>query len=384
MRKIMKLIQCGGAVSAVLALAGCGLTDVGGPAAPSTGPPVTITQEAAPSALVAVLPGPAFGSALSGLVNATARPLEDLTVLRAGTPPQTVLSSAAPPPPVVVVAGRPTAPGKGTTSYLSAQYARRLAHWRDTVTAGRQAEAAKARDMLSAWLRSLGLRARTGRLTDPPRPAAGLAAESADAASALAGIEEERGNVFGGRRVIVLYVASLAGRPAAGELAGDTVLVVTSFLPSAAAASAAQADLLAAGAAQAAVVGPEVTGPQLAALVSAGLSQDGTRESVSAPVLFANASAALSPVAVAQLASLLPHLRRAGVTAVINGFASVPGTAEMNYTLSYERASAVAAFFEAHGVPATSLIIVGHGASDLVTSAGSGRNRRVTVVIETS
>ena len=206
-----KIIQWGGVVSVAVALAGCGALDVGGPAAlPSAGPPVTITQEVAPSALVAVLNGRAFGSALSGLVPATARPREDLTVLQAGTPPRSVLSSAAPPPPAVVVAGRPAAPGKGATSYLSAQYASRLKHWRGAVAAGRQAESAKARDAVSAWLRGLGLRARTGRLDDPPGSAGSLAAESADAASALAGLEED-GNVFGGRRVLVLYTANLAG-----------------------------------------------------------------------------------------------------------------------------------------------------------------------------
>jgi len=42
----------------------------------------------------------------------------------------------------------------------------------------------------------------------------------------------------------------------------------------------------------------------------------------------------------------------------------------------------VASFFEARGIPATSLIIVGHGASDLVAAGSSGLNRRVTVVIE--
>ena len=380
-----KIIQWGGVVSVAVALAGCGPLDVGGPAAaPSAGPPVTITEDVAPSALLTVLDGPAAGSALSGLVNATARPWENLTVLQAGAPPRVVLSSAAPSPPAVVVAGRPAAPGKGATSYLSAQYAGRLKHWRGVVAAGRRAEATRARDAVSAWLRGLGLPARTGRLADPPGSAGSLAAESADAASALAGLEEEDGNVFGGRRVLVLYTGDLAGRPPAGELTGDTVLVVTPFLPTAAAASAAQADLLTAGAAQAAVVGPEVTGAQLAALVSAGLSQGGRHDSVSAPVLFANASAALSPRAVAQLTVLLPRLRGAGVTAVINGFASAPGTAEMNYALSYERASAVAAFFEARGVRAASLIIVGHGAGDPVISGGSGLNRRVTVVIETS
>jgi outer membrane protein OmpA-like peptidoglycan-associated protein len=99
-------------------------------------------------------------------------------------------------------------------------------------------------------------------------------------------------------------------------------------------------------------------------------------------VLFANDGAALSPSAVAQLNPLLPQLRGAGVTAVINGFASTPGTALANYALSYGRASMVGSFFESHGVPASALIIVGHGASDLIAGGSSGANRRVTVVIE--
>lgn len=380
-----KIIKSGAMVGVAVVVAGCAPLGIGGPAArPSAGPPVTITGQAAPSALVAVLNGDASGSSFSGLVTATARPREDLTVLQAGTPPRSVLSSAAPAPAVVTVAGRPAAPGKGATSYLLAQYASRLKHWRAAVATGRQAEAARTRDALSGWLRGLGLRDRAGRLADPPAPASSLAAESTAAASALAGLEEEAGNVFGRRRVLVLYTSNLVGRPPAGQLAGDTVLVVTPFLPTAAAASAAQADLLAAGAAEAAVVGPEVTRSQLAALVAATLSQGARHDFVSAPVLFANASAALSPKTAAQLTALLPRLRRAGVTAVINGFASATGGAEMNYTLSYRRAAAVAAFFQARAVPATSLIIVGHGAGDPVASGGSSLNRRVTVVVESA
>ena len=380
-----KMIRSGGMVGVAIVVAGCAPLGIGGPAArPSTGAPVAITGQAAPSALVAVLNGDASGSSLAGLVTATARPREDLTVLQAGTPPRSVLSSTAPAPPVVTVAGRPAAPGKGATSYQFAQYANRLKRWRAAVTTGRQAEVARTRDTLSGWLRGLGLRARAGRLADPPAPASGLAAEAAAAVSALTGLEEEAGNVFGSRRVLVLYTSNLAGRPPAGQLDGDTVLVVTPFLPTAAAASAAQADLLASGAAEAAVVGPEVTGAQLAALVSATLSQGARHDFVSGPVLFANASAALSSKTVAQLTALLPRLRRAGVTAVINGFASTPGSAEMNYTLSYRRAAAVAAFFQAHDVPAASLIIVGHGAVDPIASGGSGLNRRVTVVIEST
>jgi outer membrane protein OmpA-like peptidoglycan-associated protein len=379
---VRKIIQRVGTAGLAFALAGCGLLGAPGTAtAPAAGPSVSITQDAPPSALIAVLGSAASGPAISGLVNATARSSEELTVLQAGAPAKIVLSSASPAPTTVVVPGKPTAPRGDQTSYQAAQYANRLKHWRGEVTVSKNAEATHVRDSLATWLRGLSLPAKISQLADPPGPTASLAAESA-AASALAGLAEEHGNIFGSRRVVLLYTDDLATRPPAGELAGDTVFVITRSLPSAAAASAAQVNLLAAGAAQAAVVGPEVTGSQLAALVSAGLGQGGIRESSSAPVLFANDSAVLSPSAVAQLTSLLPQLREAGVTAVINGFASTPGTALANYALSYGRASMVGSFFESHGVPASALIIVGHGASDLIAGGSSGANRRVTVVIE--
>ena len=378
-----KIIQCVSTAGLALTLAGCGLLGAPGTAAaPAAGPSVSISQDMPPSALVAVLESAASGPAISALVNATVRSSEELTVLRAESPPKIILSSASPPPATVVVPGKPTAPRGDQTSYQAAQYANRLKHWRGEVTAGKNAEAAQVRDSLAAWLRGLSLAAKIGQLTDPSGPAASLVTESAAAASALAGLAEEHGNVFGSRRVVLLYTDDLASRPPAGELSGDTVVVITRSLPSVAAASAAQVNLLAAGAAQAAVVGPEVTGPQLAALVSADLGQGGIHESASAPVLFANNSAALSPSAVAQLTLLLPQLREPGVTAVINGFASTPGTALANYTLSFDRAAMVASFFESHGIPASALIIAGHGASDLISAGNSGANRRVTVVIE--
>jgi outer membrane protein OmpA-like peptidoglycan-associated protein len=380
---VRKIIQRIGTAGLAFALAGCGLLGAPGAAtAPTAGPSVSITQDAEPSALIAVLGSAASGPAISGLVNATARSSEELTVLQAGAPAKIVLSSASPAPTTVVVPGKPAAPHGTQTSYQAAQYASRLKHWRGEVTAGRNAEAAQVRGSLTAWLRGLSLPAKIGQLADPSGPTASLAAESAAAASALAGLAEEHGNVFGSRRVVLLFTDDLISRPPTGELSGDTVVVITRSLPSAAAASAAQVNLLAAGAAQAAVVGPEVTGPQLAALVSTDLGQGGIHESASAPVLFANDSAALSPSAVAQLTLLLPQLREAGVTAVINGFASTPGTALANYALSYGRASVVASFFESHGIPASALIIVGHGASDLIGAGSSGANRRVTVVVE--
>jgi outer membrane protein OmpA-like peptidoglycan-associated protein len=370
-------------VAAVTLLAGCGLSNVGGPPdGPATGPPVTITQEVAPSALLAVMADPASASALSGLVASTARPNEDVRILRAGASATTIVASDSPPPSQIVVPGPPLAPSGGQTDYLTAQFAKRLKTWRAKYAADVQADAAQTRVKVSEWLARLGIPQKISRLADPPGDQGTLAAESAIAASALADLEEEVGNIFGGRRVIVLYCENLSGGLPAGELTGDDVVVVTGYLPTAAAASAAQADLLGAGAAQAAVIGPEVTATQLAALIAADLSQGAPGEVVSAPVLFGNDSYALELAAISSLERLLPRLRKPGVTAVINGFASTPGTAEANYILSFERATAVAQFLEANGVPESSLIIVGHGATDLVGSGASGANRRVLVVIQ--
>jgi outer membrane protein OmpA-like peptidoglycan-associated protein len=382
-RIIQRIVRMGSGVGVAVILAGCGLSDVGGPAdAPSAGPPVIVTQNVPPAALLAVTSGPAAGPALSGLVTATARPSEDLTILQAGAPPETVIAAGSPPPPKVVIPGRPVPPAGSQTSYQSARYASRLKRWHGEVAAGQQADARQTGDEISAWLRGLGVGEKTSKLADPQGGADGLAAESAVAASALAGLEEEHGNIFGSRRVIVLYCDDLGGTLPAGELNGDMVLVVSPFLPTVATASAAQAELLNAGAAQAAVLGPEVAAASIAGLVSAGLSQNALRESVSEPVWFANGSAALSPSAVRELTTLLRSVRGAGVTAVINGYASTPGTAVTNYLLSYARAAVVASFFESKGVAQSSLIIVGHGASDLIASGASGLNRRVTVVME--
>jgi outer membrane protein OmpA-like peptidoglycan-associated protein len=82
------------------------------------------------------------------------------------------------------------------------------------------------------------------------------------------------------------------------------------------------------------------------------------------------------------LTPLLALLRRPGVSAVINGYASTPGSARRNYRLSLARAVAVARFFEARGIPAASLLPVGQGASSLAGPGPSGANRRVVITIE--
>jgi outer membrane protein OmpA-like peptidoglycan-associated protein len=378
-----KLIHWAGRIvvaAAATLLAGCNLAN--SPDGPATGPSVTVRQNVPPTALLTVLNGPASGPALSGLVASTARPNEAIRILQAGTPARTIVASDSPAPSAVVLPGQPLAPGGGQTDYQMALYAKREKAWQARRTADLAVGAAKTRANTSAWLAGLDIPQKLSRLADPPVEEGSLAAESAVAASALAGLEEEAGNTFGHHRVIVLFCDDLSGALPAGELTGDDVIVVVSYLPTEAAASTAQVDLLGAGAAQAAVVGSEVTAAQLAGLVSADLSEHGPSDSVSAPVLFGNNSYALNSAAVGSLRQLLPKLRKPGVTAVINGYASTPGTAEANYILSFERATAVARWLEANGVPESALVIVGHGASDVVGPGASGANRRVLVVTE--
>jgi outer membrane protein OmpA-like peptidoglycan-associated protein len=374
------VVACG----AVTVLAGCSLSSVAGPPGRnSTGPKIKITQDVAASALLMVTNGPTAGSALASLVTATARPDEAVRIVQTGTPATTIVAADSPGPVTIVIPGPPVAPAGGQTAFESAQYTRKLKAWHAKRAAAMQAEAAQTREHVSAWLRGLQLGRKIGQLADPPADEGSLAAESAVAASAQAGLAEAAGDAFGSRRVIVLFCGSLDGGLPAGELAGDDVIVVTKYVATAAGTSAAQAALLGAGAAQAAVVGPVETAGQLAGLASAGLSQ-GTRarDSVSAPVLFGNGSYTLGHAAVTALTGLLPRLRERGVMAMISGFASTPGTAEGNYVLSFERATRVAQFFEAHGIAESSLIIVGHGTTDLVGSGAAGANRRVLVVVE--
>ena len=358
---------------------------MGAPGRAANGPAVTITQHVAASELLTVTNGPAAGPTLSRLVTATARPNEDISLLQTGTPGTIIVTADAPAPATVVMSGRPSAPGSGQTAFQAAQSARKVKDWQAKWAAEVHAEAVQSREQVSAWVGGLQIAQKVRQLGDPPADEGSLAAESAVAASAQTSLEQGAGGAFGNRRVVVLFCDSLGGQLPAGELTADDVVAVTTYLPTAADASAAQAALLEAGAAQAAVVGPSVTPGQLDALVSDGLAGEaGGGDSLSGAVLFGNDSYALSAKAVRTLSQLVSRLREPGATAVINGFASTTGTPEGNYLLSYERATAVAHYFESQQIPASSLIIVGHGATDTVGPGDSAANRRVLVVVEES
>jgi outer membrane protein OmpA-like peptidoglycan-associated protein len=361
----------------VIALAGCQLG-----AQPRAVSSLTMTSPAASSALVVVADSDA-GPALSRLVAASARPDEQIDVLGDGAPAPVLVAASAPGPVAVTVSRRPISPGTGATSFQRAEYQRSLDRWQRSVAAAEQAAHSHTRAALAAWSSSLGIEARIGRLPEAGSSAS-LGRESTTAASAVADLGQAAGGTFGGRRVLLLFPRNLGGTVPPGLLTGDDVIVVTSFAPSAAAASSAQAGLLAAGAGAATVLGPEYTAVQLSQAVSLGLSRPMSTDVLSGPALFANDSSTLGSAATRMLMRLVAPLRKPGASAIISGYASTPGSAQANYLLSYARAAAVAAFLQARGVSATSLQVVGHGATGLVAPGSSGANRRVVVVLEGS
>jgi outer membrane protein OmpA-like peptidoglycan-associated protein len=367
-----------GATAVIVVTAGCRAVlgaPVGGLA---TTAPLPLTVRIAPSMLVTVTgPGPA-SQRIRQVITETARPREDLEVLQATERGRALIAATSPAPARMVVPGKPAPPAAGASSFQQGQYQRALTRWRGQVAAAKRAVAARTRAAVAHWVGLLGLRSVLAR--PDATPSGSLTGECSLATNAVSGLVNQAGSRFAGR-VVLLAATSLTGRLAPGELDGDDVIVVTSYLPTAAAASVAQLNLLAAGASFAAILGPEATAAQLDHLVSESLSGRAVSDVVSGRALFANDSAALRPAAARVLAPVLAQLRRPGATAVVNGFASTPGRPRHNQVLSQDRASAVAGYLEARGIPRSSLVVVGHGATNLVTRGSSAENRRVVVVV---
>ena len=336
------------------------------------------TFPAAPSALV-IVAGPGQPAAQLGqLIVRTARPSEDLTIVRTGPGSPAVTASASPAPASVAVPVRPRAPGPDATSYQEAEYRTSLSAWQRDRAEARAEVTHRTRAMVLSWAHEQHIPTahRAGA------SGASLTAEARLAASAMDGLTDQSGQRFGGHRVVVLFPADLRGTPRPGELTGDDVLVIVPFLPGLEAATATQQKLVAAGAIWAAVLGPETTAARVSRLVSDGLTLQLSREVLSGRTLFSNDSARLRPAAAHVLLALVPLLQRPGLTAVVNGYASSPGTARHNQRLSLARASSVVAFLAAQGVPEDKLIPVGHGSRDPVPDGSAASDRRVVVVIE--
>jgi outer membrane protein OmpA-like peptidoglycan-associated protein len=368
------------AAAVTLAAAGCG-PDMFDPARiAAAGQPVVLTEHVSASALVAATGTGSADGPLFQVLAATARPQEYLDIVRAGAGPRAPVASVAPSPATVEIPAKPTPPPGGSTTFQEASYYRQLRRWKEEEAAGQRAVASRTAQASSAWIRPLLTRAAVPTQPDDA-PATSLTAECELATSVLSGLVDQAGVRFSGR-VLVLAVGSLDGAPPAGELDGADVVVLTPFVPDSAAAAAAQQNLIAAGATRAAVLGPEATPAELDQIVTDGLGLRQVTETVSGPALFANDSAVLLPAAARVLAPLVARLEGPEVTAVVNGYASAPGSARHNQQLSQDRAVAVAGYLEAHGVSAAALFVVGHGASNFVAPGSSGDNRRVVVVIE--
>ena len=375
MKKMTRRSRVATAAAAVaVAATGCspGLFDA--PRPPAVGGQVLLTEHVTSSALVAVTAAGLENSTLLQAIGATARPLEHLDVAWAsGT--QALVASSSPAPAIVRIPAKPAPPGRGATSYQEAVYRKAQVHWDGQFTAAQREVASRTAAGTETWIRRQ--LARIGSSSGQ----GSLGADCDVASSVLAGLTDQAGARFGGR-VVLMAVGSLDEIPSGCQLTGADVIVLTPFLPSATDAAAAQENLIAAGAARASVLGPEATLADLDQLVSDGLGRREVSEPLSGPALFANNSAVLLPAAAGMLIPLLPPLRQPGVIAVINGYASAPGDARHNQELSENRAAAVAAFFETHGISAAALLVVGHGATSFVAPGASPDNRRVVVVVE--
>lgn len=362
------------AAAVAVATTGCSPGLFGAPRSPAAGGQVVLTEHVTPSALVAVTAaGPENGTLLQ-VIGATARPLEHLDIASAGGT-RALVASSSPAPAVVRIPAKPAPPASGATSYQEAVYHKAQTRWDGQYAAEQREVASRTAAATDRWVQ--GQLARAGSGSGQGR----LGAECELATSVLAGLADQAGTRFG-ERVVLLAAGSLGDIPSDCQLAGADVIVITPFLPSAAAAAAAQEKLITAGASRASILGPEATPAELGRLVSDGLGQREVPEPLSGPALFGNDSAVLRPAAAGVLTRLLPLLRQPGATAVINGYASAPGDASRNQQLSERRAAAVAAFFEARGVSAAALLVVGHGASNFVAAGASPDNRRVVVVVE--
>jgi outer membrane protein OmpA-like peptidoglycan-associated protein len=362
------------AAAVAVATTGCSPGLFGAPRAPAVGGQVVLTEHVTPSALVAVTAAGPENATLLQVIGATARPLEQLDIASAGGT-QALVTSSSPAPAVVRIPAKPTPSARGATSYQEAVYHKAQVHWDGRYAAAQREVVSRTAASTDTWVR--GQLARVGSGSGQ----GSLGAECEVASSVLAGLADQGGERFGGR-VVLMAVGSLGEIPSGCQLTGADVIVLTPFLPSAADASDAQEKLLAAGAARASVLGPEATPAELGRLVSDGLGRREVSEPLSGPALFGNDSAVLRPAAAGVLTPLLPLLRQPGVIAVINGYASAPGGARHNQQLSENRAVAVAAFFEAHGISAAALLVVGHGATSFVAPGASPDNRRVVVVVE--
>jgi len=116
----------------------------------------------------------------------------------------------------------------------------------------------------------------------------------------------------------------------------------------------------------------------------------GTTVTLSLPgLLFPTGSYALPPVAQRSLARVIQLLtvKYGHGPITVTGYTDNSGSAALNLELSRERATTVAAWLEAHSIPASRITVAWKGEADPVASnatpSGRALNRRVTITVRT-
>jgi outer membrane protein OmpA-like peptidoglycan-associated protein len=337
---------------------------------------ITVRDRVNPWSLT-VVAGGEDAPEVSAMVRDTAQPSEYLDIIAGGRQARVVIASVSPAAPSVVTDDKPGRPPAGSSSYQWSKYREAVNAWAARLAAARRKAASLAEARVTRWFHSLRIPGQLAALPSADKHAGSLVSACSAGASV---ITVNRAQPMDDKqRVLLLFVSNLAGTIPMGELNGDALIVVTGYLPTTAAASAAQIKLIRAGALRATIVGPQESEAQLAMLINADQNLTGRTVVFPDSALFATGSATLRAAARRALRALLPQLRKPGATAVINGYASTSGTRRENYLLSYARAAAVATFVEARGVAASAISVVGHGAA-----GPSRRDQRVAVLIEQS
>lgn len=365
----------------VVGISSCGFM----PAGPSQGA-LMLTLPVPRASVLIVITNPEFPSAMratGALVAATARPREQVIILKSSD--GTVLaSSRAPDSPSIQVPAPPASPPSHPTSFQIARYQQALLHYRSTVLHARAVLHTRQRHELTVWAKSVVAEA----ASRPVLQRTQTVSVGSDLSAAVSDLSSLRQSGMGAFPCVIVIegVTGAVARSVPSPLTGlqASTVVVGDFSGTTDEEFAWQASLAQSGAARPVVLTPAAD-DQLISVVQQGL--DGAVTDTLSSVLFGLGQYQLQAAALPQLRRLLylltvtyPH-----ATASINGYTDslpVPGG---NLLLSQRRAQQVEEWLIAHGVAAGRLQAFGFGDTDPValnTPHGQPLNRRVVVVID--
>jgi len=327
-----------------------------------------------PPALLVLVLASATSSARAALraaVTGSAQFGERLIVV--GPSGATLGSFAAPAPPEMTGPVFPAALPADATSFQRSAYRTSEASAQTALRHDREILARHADALLRSWTAGAASRS-VAMLARAPAGRPSLTRAVSAAIAAVTALRQD-GLAVGDREVLAIIGAGARPVPLAASLAGLTVAATVAGDGGGDAAW--QADLLAANASRAYVL-PPALGGMLPGLIAGGLAGHDGVPFVLTGFRYGPAQYRLPPAATPSLRRLLRLLTITypAATASINGYTDdvpVPGG---NLALSRRRADAVLDWLVAHGVAATRLQAVGHGAA-----GPQPADRRVVVIV---